>query len=121
VRASATLYASRHFRPRRRARQLPRARRGGYFPRRGKLVELQASDRGRWRTFALARSDRRGNFHGATASTPTAGVHRYALRARVRFDRAYSYVLGSSHRNGDHSGLSAADVSETGAGGSSET
>ena len=98
VRASATLHASRRFVPDG-GRVTFRGRlRGGYVPRRGKLVEVQASDRGRWRTFALVRSDRRGNFHLRYRFTPTAGVHRYAFRARVRFERAYPYVLGYSHR-----------------------
>jgi hypothetical protein len=98
VRASATLHASRHFVPDGGHVSFRGRLRGGYVPRRGKLVELQASDRGRWRTFALVRSDRRGNFHLRYRFTPTAGVHRYAFRARVRFERAYPYVLGYSHR-----------------------
>jgi hypothetical protein len=95
VRASATLHASRRFVPRR-GRVTFRGRlRGGYVPRRGKLVELQATDRGRWRTFALVRSSRRGSFHYRYRFS---GSGRFAFRARVRFERAYPYVLGYSAR-----------------------
>lgn len=95
VRASATLRASRRF-VGRGGRVTFRGRlRGGYVPPRGKLVELQATDRGRWRTFALIRSDRRGNFHYRYRFS---GSGRFAFRARVRFERAYPYVLGYSAR-----------------------
>ena len=36
--------------------------RGGYVPRRGKLIELQAYDAGRWRTFRTVRTSRSGAF-----------------------------------------------------------
>jgi hypothetical protein len=98
VRASATLRASRRVVADGGAVTFRGRLRGGYVPRRGKLVELQASDNGRWRTFALVRSDRRGNFHLRYRFTRTAGVHRYGFRARVRFERAYPYVLGYSPR-----------------------
>jgi hypothetical protein len=95
VRASATLHASRHSVPRG-GRVTFRGRlRGGYVPPRGKLVELQATDRGRWRTFALVRSDRRGNFRYRYRF---AGSGRFAFRVRVRFERAYPYILGYSPR-----------------------
>jgi hypothetical protein len=60
--------------------------RGGYVPPRGKLVELQATDRGRWRTFALVRSGRSGAFRYRYRFS---GSGRFAFRARVRFERAY--------------------------------
>jgi len=69
--------------------------RGGYVPPRGKLVELQATDRGRWRTFALVRSSRGGGFRYRYRFS---GSGRFAFRARVRFERAYPYVLGYSRR-----------------------
>jgi hypothetical protein len=95
VRASATLRASQRF-VARGGRVTFRGRlRGGYIPRRGKLVELQATDRGRWRTFALVRSSRRGAFHYRHRFS---GSGRFAFRARVRFERAYPYVLGYSPR-----------------------
>jgi hypothetical protein len=95
VRASATLRASRRFVPRG-GRVTFRGRlRGGYVPPRGKLVELQATDSGRWRTFALVRSKRNGAFHYRYRFS---GSGRFAFRARVRFERAYPYVLGYSRR-----------------------
>jgi hypothetical protein len=98
VRASATLHASRRFVPDGRTARFGGRLRGGYVPRRGKLVELQASDRGRWRTFAVVRSNRRGGFRYRYRFTRTPGLHRYAFRARVRYERAYPYVLGYSRR-----------------------
>jgi hypothetical protein len=97
VRASAILHASRHRVPAG-GRVTFRGRlRGGYVPPRGKLVELQATDRGRWRTFALVRSDRRGNFRYRYRFA-SGGPRRFAFRARIRFERAYPYVLGYSGR-----------------------
>ena len=95
VKASATLRASRRF-VARGGRVTFRGRlRGGYVPPRGKLVELQATDRGRWRTFALVRSSRSGAFRYRYRFS---GSGRFAFRARVRFERAYPYVLGYSRR-----------------------
>jgi hypothetical protein len=95
VRASATLRASRRFVGRGGSVTFRGRLRGGYVPRRGKLVELQATDRGRWRTFALVRSSRSGAFHYRYRFS---GSGRFAFRARVRFERAYPYVLGYSAR-----------------------
>ncbi|HEX6743090.1 MAG TPA: hypothetical protein VF087_02730 [Solirubrobacteraceae bacterium] len=95
VRASATLRASRHFVPRGGRVTFAGRLRGGYLPPRGKLVELQATDRGRWRTFALVRSSRSGAFRYRYRFS---GSGRFAFRARVRFERAYPYVLGYSRR-----------------------
>jgi hypothetical protein len=95
VRASATLRASRRFVGRGGSVTFRGRLRGGYVPRRGKLVELQATDRGRWRTFALVRSGRSGAFHYRYRFR---GSGRFAFRARVRFERAYPYVLGYSAR-----------------------
>jgi hypothetical protein len=95
VRASATLRASRRFVPRGGSVVFRGRLRGGYVPPRGKLVELQATDRGRWRTFALVRSDRHGGFRYRYRFS---GSGRFAFRARVRFERAYPYVLGYSRR-----------------------
>jgi hypothetical protein len=95
VKASATLRASRRFVPRGGSVTFRGRLRGGYVPPRGKLVELQATDRGRWRTFALVRSNRKGAFRYRYRF---AGSGRFAFRARVRFERAYPYVLGYSPR-----------------------
>jgi hypothetical protein len=95
VRASATLRASRRFVGRGGSVTFRGRLRGGYVPPRGKLVELQATDSGRWRTFALVRSARNGAFHYRYRFS---GTGRFAFRARVRFERAYPYVLGYSRR-----------------------
>jgi hypothetical protein len=95
VRASATLRASRRFVPRGGRVTFAGRLRGGYVPPRGKLVELQATDSGRWRTFALVRSSRSGAFHYRYRFS---GSGRFAFRARVRFERAYPYILGYSRR-----------------------
>ena len=79
VRASATLRASRRFVPRGGRVTFAGRLRGGYVPPRGKLVELQATDRGRWRTFALVRSSRSGAFHYRYRFS---GSGRFAFRAR---------------------------------------
>ena len=97
VKASATLRASRRFVPRGGSVTFRGRLRGGYVPPRGKLVELQATDRGRWRTFALVRSSRSGAFRYRYRYR-FSGSGRFAFRARVRFERAYPYVLGYSRR-----------------------
>ena len=58
-------------------------------------MELQATDRGRWRTFALVRCGRSGGFRYRYRFS---GSGRFAFRARVRFERAYPYVLRYSRR-----------------------
>jgi hypothetical protein len=97
VRALATLHASRRVvGPGGRVTFRGRLR-GGYVPPRGKLVELQATDRGRWRTFALVRSDRHGGF-SYRYRFASGGPRTFAFRVRVRFERSYPYVLGYSKR-----------------------
>ena len=68
--------------------------RGGYVPRRGKVVDLQARDGGRWRTFATARARRRGFSASYRFSASARGT--YPMRARVRPDGAYPFALGYS-------------------------
>jgi hypothetical protein len=85
-----------------RARSLPgRVRlagrlRGGHVPARGKGVELQAFERGRWRTFESVRTDRRGRFTARYrfAVSPVGRVFR--MRARVRPEASYPFALGHS-------------------------
>ncbi len=70
--------------------------RGGAIPRRGKLVEIQAHFRGRWRTISAVRSTRTGRWRFAytfRAATPTA---RYRLRARVPIEAGYPFAAGTS-------------------------
>jgi hypothetical protein len=69
---------------------------GGPFPVAGKLVDLQARDAGAWRTFATARTDRRGRFVYAYRFRRTFRITRYPFRVRVRPDASYPYSLGYS-------------------------
>jgi hypothetical protein len=64
-------------------------------PRGGKLVDLQAFDRGRWRTFATARA--RGS-KGAWRYTYRFGKSpgRYRVRLRIRREAVFPYDLGYS-------------------------
>ncbi len=64
-------------------------------PQGGKLVDLQAFDRGRWRTFATARA--RGS-KGAWRYTYRFGKSpgRYRVRLRIRREAVFPYDLGYS-------------------------
>ena len=70
--------------------------RGLPVPRRGKLVEIQAFDGGRWRTFALPRSHRDGRFRTSYRLRRTFGPRTFRFRARVRREDGYPYELGFS-------------------------
>jgi hypothetical protein len=95
TRASATLRASRQI-VAGAARVIFRGRlRGGHIPATGKLVVLQGYDRGAWRTFATARSDRRGRFHAGYRFRGRPGTYR--VRARIPVDAAYPFAAGRSH------------------------
>jgi hypothetical protein len=68
--------------------------RGGYVPKRGKVVDLQAFDDGRWRTFATVRS--RGRRFKASYRFSGGARGTFPMRARVRPDGAYPFALGYS-------------------------
>jgi hypothetical protein len=96
VRAGVTLTA----RPRR-----PRARRlvrfsgrvlGAPIPARGKLVVLQAFERGRWRAFKTVRSNRRGSYVARYRFTRSARGRSFRIRAVARREARYPYSLGWS-------------------------
>jgi hypothetical protein len=70
--------------------------RGGAIPPKGKLVELQAHEAGRWRTFASLRSDRRGRFATNYRFQRTFVARTYRFRARARAEAGYPFVLGVS-------------------------
>jgi hypothetical protein len=95
VRAGVTLAASRTVRPGGRVHFHGRLL-GGPIPAHGKLVELQAFDGGRWRTFATPRAHGRGRFHSTYHLQHTFGPRTFRFRARVRREAAYPYVLGYS-------------------------
>jgi hypothetical protein len=69
---------------------------GGPVPDGGKLIDLQAYYRGKWRTFATPRTDRRGRWAFAYRFEATRGVVVYRFRARIRLEAAYPYELGYS-------------------------
>ena len=97
VRASSTIRASpRTLRGGGRVRFSGRlGLRGATVPRSGKLVDLQAYDGGRWRTFATARA--RGS-KGAWSSTYRFAGRpgRYPVRLRIRREDVFPYDLGYS-------------------------
>jgi hypothetical protein len=65
-------------------------------PRPGKLVVLQAYDRGRWRTFAATRSRKGGRFSRRYRFTRTFGPRTYRFRARLPREGAYPYSTGNT-------------------------
>ena len=71
---------------------------GGHVPEGGKLIDLQAYYRGRWRTFATPRSDARGRWSYRYRFGATRGTVRYRFRARIRREAAYPFELGYSRR-----------------------
>jgi hypothetical protein len=70
--------------------------RGGRVPRRGKLVALQAFERGRWQTFTTVRTNRKGSFSKRRGFSFTAAGRTFRLRVQVRPDASYPYALGYS-------------------------
>jgi hypothetical protein len=70
--------------------------RGGYVPRRGKVVELQAHDGGRWRTFATLRTRRNGRFTARYSFRRSTVARSYRFRARARYEPSYPFLLGVS-------------------------
>lgn len=72
--------------------------RGGYVPSRGKLVELQAFDDGRWRSVRTVRTNARGAFRYTYRFSRGAARKRYPFRAVVRAESGYPFALGTSSR-----------------------
>lgn len=70
--------------------------RGGSIPRNGKLMEIQAHFRGRWRTISTVRSARDGRWRFRYAFRPGATTSRYRLRARVPAEAGYPFAAGAS-------------------------
>jgi hypothetical protein len=96
VRARVTLTArTRHVALRGTAR-FGGAVRGGYVPKRGKLIELQAFDAGRWRTFETVRTDRKGRFTARYSFKHITSPRSYRFRARSRYEPGYPFLLGVS-------------------------
>src|SRR5215211_1984074 len=97
TRAGVTLKATRRVRPGGRVRFRGRLK-GLPVPGRGKLVELQAFDGGKWRTFAQPRSRKDGRYRAAYKLRRTFGPRTFRFRARVRRESGYPYELGYSRR-----------------------
>jgi hypothetical protein len=72
--------------------------RGGYVPKRGKLIELQAYERGRWRSITTLRTNARGAFAYRYRFSFRASGTTFPVRVRVRADDAYPFALGTSKR-----------------------
>lgn len=70
------------------------ALRGAPVPRLGKIIVLQAFDRGRWRTFATTRTSRTGRWRRAYRFQRQPGSYRF--RARIRREASFPYFTGSS-------------------------
>ena len=69
---------------------------GGRVPARGKLIDLQARELGRWRTFATVRSRASGTFTTRYRFRSSAPRKTYPMRVRVRPDAAYPFAVGYS-------------------------
>lgn len=70
--------------------------RGGQVPANGKLVDLQAFYRGRWRTFALPRTDSAGRWRHRYEFGATSGLVDYRFRARLPREDGYPFEPGRS-------------------------
>ena len=70
--------------------------RGGRVPRRGKLVALQAFERGRWQTFTTVRTNRRGSFSKRRGFSFASAGRTFRLRVQVRPDAGYPFAIGYS-------------------------
>jgi hypothetical protein len=69
---------------------------GGRVPARGKLIDVQARELGRWRTFATVRSRASGTFTTRYRFRSSAPRKTYPMRVRVRPDAAYPFAVGYS-------------------------
>lgn len=70
--------------------------RGGSIPGTGKLVEVQAHFRGRWRTISAVRSRRDGRWRFPYRFHRSVATARYRLRARVPIEAGYPFAAGVS-------------------------
>jgi hypothetical protein len=70
--------------------------RGRPYPVKGKLLDLQAYYRGKWRTFATPRAALDGKWKYRYRFEATRGLVLYKFRVRVRASSDYPYELGYS-------------------------
>ena len=95
VRAPVGLSISPHVvAPRGRIRLSGRLR-GGYVPRRGRVLDLQAHERGAWRPFETVRTTGKGRF-SATYRFTSGARGTFRIRVRVRPSSDYPFTLGYS-------------------------
>jgi hypothetical protein len=69
---------------------------GHPIPKVGKLIDLQAFDGGRWRTFDTVRANRKGRYHARYRFRHTFRSRTFRFRARARREARYPYALGTS-------------------------
>jgi hypothetical protein len=96
VRAGVTLNSRPRRPPARRLVRFSGRVLGGPIPARGKLLVLQAFERGRWRTFKSARSDRGGRWVARYRFTRSARGRSFRIRVVARREARYPYSLGWS-------------------------
>jgi hypothetical protein len=65
-------------------------------PSAGKLLEMQAHFRGRWRTFSTLRTDRRGAWRFRYRFGATLGRVRYRFRTQLPLESGYPFIAGHS-------------------------
>lgn len=65
-------------------------------PATGKLIEIQAYFRGRWRTISTTRSDASGRWRFPYRFGATVGTVRYRFRARLPVEGGYPFATGRS-------------------------
>lgn len=66
------------------------------LPAQGKLVEMQAYFRGRWRTFSTVRAGANGRWHFPYRFGGTVGRVTYRFRARLPAEGGYPFISGNS-------------------------
>jgi hypothetical protein len=98
VRASTTMKVSQRFALNGETVAFSGRLRGRPLPTGGKLVELQAYVRGRWRTFVTTRAGSGGDWRYDYRFDGTRGRQVYRFRARVPREGTYPYEAGSSRR-----------------------
>lgn len=96
VPAPATMTASRRLIVGDRAVRFGGRVRGGAIPRRGKLVEVQAHFRGRWRTISTVRTNRSGRWRFRYAFRSAGAIASYRMRVRVPGEAGYPFAPGAS-------------------------
>jgi hypothetical protein len=96
VPAAATIKANRHTVRNGKSVSFSGRLLGKPYPARGKVLDLQAFYRKRWRTFATPRASKSGRWSYKYRFGATRGVVLYKFRLRVRATSDYPYELGYS-------------------------